>query len=295
MESLELLKKKVQTAEDLLSVVKTMKSLAAVSIRQYERAVESLEKYRDVVEKGWHVLLNQSGPLQRKSKAAETVCLVMGSDQGMCGQFNEVILDRGLEETGALRKQGLNITFWSMGEKIGSALADSDYPTGESFSVPGSVPMINSQVQDVIQRMETWRFSKMIEHFYLCHNILSEGGGYEQTFYRILPLDKEWMDRVKGQEWPGRSLPMMGLTRDLMFSNLFHHYLFVSLFRAFAQSLASENTARLMAMQSAEKNILERKEALQALFREQRQASITSELFDIISGFEALSDDVSPV
>ena len=50
-----------------------------------------------------------------------------------------------------------------------------------------------------------------------------------------------------------------------------------------------------MAMQAAEKNILERKEALQALFREQRQASITSELFDIISGFEALSDDVSAV
>ena len=182
-----------------------------------------------------------------------------------------------------------------MGEKIGSALSDSDHPTGEAFSVPGSVAMINSGVQEVIQSMEAWRFSQMTEHFYLCHNILSGGGGYEQTFYRILPLDKEWMDSIKNQKWPGRSLPLMGLTQDLMFTNLFHHYLFVSLFRAFAQSLASENTARLMAMQAAEKNILERKEALQALFREQRLASITGELFDIISGFEALSDDMSAV
>ena len=182
-----------------------------------------------------------------------------------------------------------------MGEKIGSALSDSDYPTGEAFPVPGSVAMINSGVQEVVQRLESWRSSRMTEHFYLCHNVLSAGGGYDQTFYRILPLDREWMDSIKSNKWPGRSLPMMGLTPELMFTHLFHHYLFVSLFRAFAQSLASENTARLMAMQAAEKNILERRETLQALFREQRQASITSELFDIISGFEALSDDVSAV
>ena len=62
-------------------------------------------------------------------------------------------------------------------------------------------------------------------------------------------------------------------------------------YRAFAQSLAGENAARLMAMQAAEKNILELQEDLQALFREQRQAGITSELLDIISGFEALSGD----
>ena len=67
--------------------------------------------------------------------------------------------------------------------------------------------------------------------------------------------------------------------------------LFLSFYRAFAQSLASENAARLMAMQAAEKNILELQEDLQALFREQRQAGITSELLDIISGFEALKEE----
>ena len=77
----------------------------------------------------------------------------------------------------------------------------------------------------------------------------------------------------------------------MMFSHLFRQYLFVSFYRAFAQSLAGENAARLMAMQAAEKNIMELEEELQARFREQRQAGITSELLDIISGFEALNDE----
>ena len=76
-----------------------------------------------------------------------------------------------------------------------------------------------------------------------------------------------------------------------MFAHLFRQYLFISFYRAFAQSLAGENAARLMAMQAAEKNIIELQDDLQARFREQRQAAITSELLDIISGFEALKEE----
>jgi F-type H+-transporting ATPase subunit gamma len=55
MQTLESLNRKIKTAQDLLGVVKTMKSLAAVNIRQFERAVESLEQYRAVVDMGWTV------------------------------------------------------------------------------------------------------------------------------------------------------------------------------------------------------------------------------------------------
>jgi F-type H+-transporting ATPase subunit gamma len=84
---------------------------------------------------------------------------------------------------------------------------------------------------------------------------------------------------------------MLGLSYETMFHYLFQQYLFVALFRALAQSSAAENAARLMAMQAAEKNILETQENLMARFREQRQANITNELLDIVSGFEALSEE----
>ena len=68
-----------------------MKSLAAVNIRQYEKAVESLEEYRVVIDQGWQVLFRNKGQMPLGSTGKKSVCLVVGSDQGMCGQFNEII------------------------------------------------------------------------------------------------------------------------------------------------------------------------------------------------------------
>jgi F-type H+-transporting ATPase subunit gamma len=76
-----------------------------------------------------------------------------------------------------------------------------------------------------------------------------------------------------------------------LFSGLVREYLFAGLFRAFAQSLASENASRLASMQGAEKNIEGRLAELQNRFHQQRQMSITEELLDIVSGFEALKQE----
>jgi F-type H+-transporting ATPase subunit gamma len=70
---------------------------------------------------------------------------------------------------------------------------------------------------------------------------------------------------------------------------LIREYLFISLFRACAESLASENASRLAAMQRAEKNIDELLEDLNQTFHRLRQSGIDEELFDVISGFEALA------
>ena len=272
-------------------MVKTMKSLAAVNIRQYERAVEALEEYKGIIDMGWQALFRSGGVLPWSESGKKAVCMVMGSDQGMCGQFNEAIFSHAMAEVNRLKENGPDIEFWAVGEKISGALSDMGRGAMERFSVPGSLASINDGVQHVVQQIESWRTSKNIERFYVSHNILSSGGGYDQDFFRLLPLDREWAGHYKDQKWPARCFPMVGLPHDEMFSHLLGQFLFVSFYRAFAQSLASENAARLIAMQAAEKNILELEEKLQAAFREQRQASITNELFDIISGFEALSGE----
>lgn len=86
----------------------------------------------------------------------------------------------------------------------------------------------------------------------------------------MLPLDETWRRTLSELPWPTRNL-------------------FVSLFRACAESLASENASRLAAMQRADKNIDELLEDLTRTFHRLRQNSIDEELFDLISGFEALS------
>jgi F-type H+-transporting ATPase subunit gamma len=81
------------------------------------------------------------------------------------------------------------------------------------------------------------------------------------------------------------------MDRSRLFSELTRQYLFVSLYRACAESMASENASRLASMQAAEGNIGERLDEFHAQLRNERQNSITEELLDIVSGFEALSGD----
>jgi len=102
MLSIESLKRKIQSTEDLGSVVKTMKALAAVNIRQYERAVKSLADYNHNVELGLMAVL-KSRPghvvgarrLRSQGQPIPTGAVFFGSDQGMCGPLNEQVFQKG--------------------------------------------------------------------------------------------------------------------------------------------------------------------------------------------------------
>ncbi len=292
MPTLETLTRRIQTAHDLLSVVKTMKSLAAVNIRQYERAVDALEQYRRVVDRGWTVFLRMERPTLPRRRNETDVCLVVGSDQGMCGQFNESLWPFVREQVAkTAAADGRRWKFWSVGEKVRGLLEDAGVDHDVHFPAPGSLTAVDQKIHELVPSIERWWSAKQMETFFICHHVLGAHGGYTPVFQRVLPLDETWADKRRRETWPGRCLPMLITSRETTFTYLFRQYLFISLYRAFTQSLASENAARLVAMQTAEKNILETLDDLQGQFREQRQAAITDELLDIVSGFEALSDE----
>ena len=100
-----------------------------------------------------------------------------------------------------------------------------------------------------------------------------------------------FFQQLQEEKWPTHMLPTFTMDADRLFSALVRQYLFVSLFRACAESLASENASRLAAMRGAERNIGERIDELTSQFHQTRQMAITEELLDIASGFEALSED----
>jgi F-type H+-transporting ATPase subunit gamma len=105
----------------------------------------------------------------------------------------------------------------------------------------------------------------------------------------LLPLDDDWRRKLAALPWPTRNLPEVMGGSIATLQALIREYLFVSIFRACAESLASENASRLAAMQRADKNIDELLEDLNVKFHRLRQSGIDEELFDVISGFEALS------
>jgi F-type H+-transporting ATPase subunit gamma len=104
----------------------------------------------------------------------------------------------------------------------------------------------------------------------------------------LLPLDAQWRQDLVKVSWSNHALPELVGGCTVVLRALIREYLFISLFRACAQSLTSENASRLAAMQRADKNIDDLLERLKRSYNQLRQSSIDEELFDVISGFEAL-------
>ena len=288
-ESTEVLRRKINSAEQLGSVVRTMKALAAASIVQYERAVHSLSEYYHAIELGLCVCLRATAPARFGignhliSSTPTTKAIVFGSDQGLVGQFNDQLATFVLSK---LKYIPGDKTIFAVGERISGRLQDAGFSTGRAYTVPGSVAGITPLVSQILIDQES-EYDQ--GETYIFHNRPVGGQNYEPVKQRLLPLDATWQSTFCQIQWPTKLLPeILGSVESTILA-LIHEYLFVSLFKAGAESLASENACRLASMQRAQRNIDELLDRLRMLFHQTRQTTIDEELFDVISGFEALA------
>ncbi len=285
------LRRKIDSAGNLQSVVRTMKALAASSISQYEQSVRALADYYHTVERGLGVCfrtrdlasLTLEGTSRTVTEAIGAV--VFGSDQGLVGQFNDQVADHALNTLAGLTDKPL---IWAVGERVHARLQNAGVPLASLLSVPHSVKAITPLVGQILLETEARRGEGQIEELHLFYNRATTGAVYAPAHQRLLPLDETWRRKLAEQPWPMGNLPeVMGRDTGTLRA-LVREYLFVSLYRACAESLASENTSRLAAMQRADKNIDELLESFNATYHRLRQSGIDEELFDVISGFEAL-------
>jgi F-type H+-transporting ATPase subunit gamma len=218
-------------------------------------------------------------------KTSAIGAIVFGSDQGLVGQFNQVLVEFVVDTLGKLPGKK---TVWAVGERIQSRLEESDLSPLASFTLPNSISAITPLVGQILIEMEARREKNEITQVYVFHNQPKSGAIYSPASQRLLPLDAVWRRDLAAIQWPTANLPEVFGDNEKILRALVREYLFVSLFRACAESLASENASRLADMQRAEKNINELLEGLNQDFHRLRQRRIDEELFDVISGFEAL-------
>ena len=291
MASIESLKKRIHTTEDLQSVVKSMRVLAALNLRQYEQTVLSQDLYVQTIERGLQILLKMKpggDALAKQAPGGHQGAIVFGSDQGLCGSFNEQIALYALSSMKAFRNQPNEHGILAIGHRVARQLEDAGQQIEECLPTPSSRAGITVMAQDILVKIEAWQREQNFDRIILYYHALLPEKGVTPHMRVLLPIDREWLQRLEETPWPTRSLPIFTMNWDQLFSQLIHHYLFISLSKAFAESLASENASRLLAMQGAERNIAEHREELLGDFQEQRQSAITEELLDIIGGFEVL-------
>ena len=289
-DTLESLRRKIEGAGDLESVVRSMKALAAASIGQYEKSVLALADYYRTVELGLVVCLRNRGKnvhevTERSGTAVMPVnAVVFGSDQGLVGQFNDQMADFAAKTLHALPGEK---KVWAVGERIHARMTDAGFPPVGLFAVPTSVNAITHLVGQLLIESEAHHGKREIVHLYLFHNRPAAGAAYEPVSQRLLPLDEKSELKLAHLPWPTKNLPEVIGGEETTLRALVGEYLFVSIYKACAESLASENASRLAAMQRAEKNIDELVEDLNQKFRRLRQSSIDEELFDVLAGYES--------
>lgn len=290
--TLEALQKQISSGEDLASIVRTMKALAATNVRQYEKAVESLDDYYRTVEMGLSVVLSSREGLMEEPQPdprKPVLLLVFGSDHGLAGRFNEQIVNFALEEywesVGWILPE--NRILACIGEQAYTRAAAARHSPKERFGTPVSLAGINTAVRRLLERIEYWRSEDFVQRVHLFYNRPLNNSSFGSHAEALLPVNLAALREVKST-WLSSSLPTFTLPAPQLLSSLLRQFFFVSLYRAHALSLAAENAARLAAMQAAEKNIEERLDQLKTVFQQERQAAITEELLDIVSGFKAL-------
>jgi len=286
------LRRKITSAVDLQSVVRTMKAMAASSITQYEQSVRALGDYNRTVESGLGVCLRGTAGATawmsvatRPAAAHRIGAVVFGSDQGLVGQFNDVVADYAINTLSTLPGEPM---VWAVGERAHVRLADAGLPLAGLFNVPNSVKAIAPLIGQILLESEKHQSQGKAVELHLFHNRPTTGAAYVPVSQRLLPLDESWGRKLAELPWPGANLPEVLGDGTATLRVLIREYLFVSLFRACAESLASENASRLAAMQRADKNIEELLATLSDSSHRLRQSSIDEELFDVVSGFEAL-------
>ncbi|HWB25686.1 MAG TPA: F0F1 ATP synthase subunit gamma [Chitinophagaceae bacterium] len=289
-DTLESLQSKKDTAAELQSVVSTMKAIAAANIGQYEQSVIALKDYYHTVLLGiqawftnqYAVTNANTVPVPNSDKI---ICaVVFGSDQGLVGNFNESLAGYAKQVLGnrAGKKE-----IWTVGERMNTRITDAELNSTALFTVPNSVNAIAGLVGEILIKIGQYQEGRPKEIF-IFYNTPLPGNTYEPKMQRLLPLDEQWEKAVSKRGWPTNNLPGITGNVRVTLSALISEYLFVSLFKACAESLASENSSRLAAMQRAEKNISDMLDDINQEYQLFRQNSIDEELFDVISGFEAL-------
>lgn len=293
MPTSDALARRIGTAEDLRSIVRTMKALAAANIRQFEEAVASLAAYADAVALAFQALFQvRPDRLGRPSVGSRQMgrrgAIVLGTDHGLCGAFNERVADfYATQRTVATGVQ--HGPLLAVGARVVGTLEDRGLRPDGVYAQPMSVDRIAELVLGLLGQVAAWREAGSVDEVRLYFNAPHSRSGYAPHEDLLLPLDEDRLRRLASAPWRPRASPTIAGDWDAVFSATVHQHLFVTLHAAIAQSLAGENASRLTAMHAAERNIEDRLHDLRGQFHRERQTAITTELLDIVSGYEVLT------
>ncbi len=257
MSSTQNIKRMINSAENLKSIVGTMKAYASSNIVQFQTAANASMEYNEIINMSLYIVLSKEKEKKTTSKESSekgSLYIIFGSDHGLAGRFNEniSIFAEDILKNEKNEKNKVII----VGQQVYSRLQNLN-ELSDSYTAPQSVEAITESVLDLLFKIEEYR--EKMDKIELIYNMPAEQSSFKEKREILYPVSFE--NIVSNQNnWDSNSLPLYFIEKERILSELLRQYFFITLYRTFCYSLASENASRLASMQSAEKNIEERRE-----------------------------------
>jgi len=291
MASLDDLKKRIASVKSTQKITKAMKMVAAAKLR---RAQESAERGRPYSEKMNNVILNLSSGISDKDNAPKLLsgtgndkihmCVVMTSDRGLCGGFNSNIIKKAKNYFAKLSEEGKELKIITVGSKGNDQLKrlyGDKIISNVSFKESKYANYFDAEKigKMVIEKFETEEFDICTIFYNQFKNVITQIPQAQQ----IIPLNIENSEENKSED-----SYEFEPDEDEILSNLLPKNISTQIFKAMLENSASEQGSRMSAMDNATRNAGEMVDKLTIEYNRSRQAAITKELIEIISGAESL-------
>ena len=292
MPSLDDLKKRISSVKSTQKITKAMKMVAAAKLR---RAQESAEKGRPFSEKMNNIILNLSNSIADKENASKFLvgtgkdnvhlCVVITADIGLCGGFNTNICRKAKSYFEKILKEGKTLKIYTVGSKGDDQLkrAYGSYIV-EKINFKGFKSVTYKEAEEVgnkiIKLFNESQFDVCKIFYNQFKNVMTQIPQAQQ----IIPIESDKNNKQKNVENSYEFEPEESEILD----NLLPRNISTQIFKAFLENAASEQGSRMTAMDSATRNAGELVDKLTITYNRSRQAVITKELIEIISGAESL-------
>ena len=291
MASLDDLKKRIASVKSTQKITKAMKMDAAAKLR---KAQESAEKGRPYSEKMNNVILNLSSGISDKENAPKLLsgtgndkvhlCVVMTSDRGLCGGFNSNIIKKAKSYFSKILSEGKELKIITVGSKGNDQLKrmyGDKIVENISFKESKNANYFDSDKvgKIVIDKFESSEFDICTIFYNQFKNVITQIPQAQQ----IIPLNSEDSEENTSEE-----SYEFEPDEDEILSNLLPKNISTQIFKAMLENSASEQGSRMSAMDNATRNAGEMVDKLTIQYNRSRQAAITKELIEIISGAESL-------
>ena len=296
MASLKALKMRIGSVKSTQKITKAMKMVAAAKLRRAQDAAEAGRPYAErlsavVASLASKVTVNEtSSPLLSGTGSDQRHLFVVAtSDKGLAGAFNSNIARLARREADKLIAQGNDVHFYTIGKKGRGALNRLFRERMKHGIEPGDLGKLTfadarGYADDIIARFEAGEFDVAQLFYSTFKSVLNQ----EPTMQQILPIALPKVASEAAPELDGGAVVTYEPDEEAILADLLPRGVAVQIFRAMRENAASEQGSKMTAMDNATRNAGDLIKRLNIEYNRQRQAAITTELVEIISGAEAL-------